>query len=290
MTNFSTLWAEFKRSFYTFKKAKLSVVGLVLVLFLILVALIGPYLIPYPQDAKGALHVEWRFQPPSQEHLFGTDDVGRDIFSQVVAATALALQTPLVVLSLAAGIGLPLGALAGFLGGVVDELIMRMTDVFLTIPDLVLAIGIAALLGPGILNAFFALSLVWWPGYCRLMRGEVLAIRNEDYVTAARTMGAPTGWIIRNHILPNCATQILVKISMDVGLAILAAAALGFIGLGAQPPVPEWGAMVSRARTYFPAWWWMSIFPGAAIFVSVLAFNLFGDGIANLVGSREGGA
>lgn len=280
-------WDEFRRSFHTFRKARLSLIGLAVILLLLLTALVGPYVVPYPGDAAGALNVADRLQPPSRMHWFGTDHMGRDIFTRVVLAVGLALQTPVIVLSLAGFIGLTLGALAGSIGGLVDEVIMRTTDVFLTIPDLVLAIAIAALLGPGIRNAFLALSLVWWPGYCRLMRGQVLVIREEDYVAAAASMGASTGWIIRRHILPNCSTEILVKVSMDVGFVLLSAAALGFIGLGAQPPAPEWGAMISNARRFFPHRWWYSIFPGAAIFVSVLAFNLLGDGIANLAGARE---
>ena len=199
--------------------------GLAVILALILTALLGPFIVPYPEDATGTLHVERKLQPPSRQHLFGTDHVGRDIFSRVVLATGLAIQTPVIVLTLAGLSGLALGAIAGFVGGLVDEVVMRSTDVFLTIPDLVLAIAIAALLGPGIRNAFLALSLVWWPGYCRLMRGQVLAIRDEDYVQAARSMGGGTGWIILRHILPNCSTEILVKVTMDVGFVLLAAAA-----------------------------------------------------------------
>lgn len=276
-----------KRSLFTFKNAKLSIAGLLFIVFLIIIAFIGPLIAPFPEDAEGALHISDRQQPPSKAHLFGTDYLGRDIFSRVVIGTKVALQTPVIVLSIAGFIGLSLGAIAGFLSGIVDEVIMRITDIFLTIPDLILAIAIAALLGPGIRNAFLALALVWWPGYCRLMRGQVLAIREEDFVTASRAMGAKPWWIILRHILPNTLTQILVKMSMDVGFVILSAAALGFIGLGAQPPFPEWGAMVSEAKRSFPVWWWSSIFPGGAIFLTVLAFNLLGDGIANLAGARE---
>ncbi len=278
---------DVKRSLYTFKKAKLSIAGLLFIVLLVIIAFIGPSIVPFPEDAEGALHISERQQPPSRSHLFGTDYLGRDIFSRVVIGTRVALQTPVLVLSIAGFIGLSLGAIAGFLSGIVDEVIMRITDIFMTIPDLILAIAIAALLGPGIRNAFLALSLVWWPGYCRLMRGQVLAIREEDFVTASRAMGAKPGWIILKHILPNTLTQILVKVSMDVGFVMLSAAALGFIGLGAQPPYPEWGAMVSEAKRFFPVWWWASIFPGGAIFLTVLAFNLLGDGIANLAGARE---
>ena len=278
---------DVKRSLYTFKKAKLSIAGLLFIVFLILLAFIGPYIVPFPEDAEGTLHVSERHTPPGTAHPFGTDYMGRDIYSRVVIGTKIALQTPIIVLSIAGIIGLSLGAIAGFTSGLVDEIIMRITDIFLTIPDLVLAIAVAALLGPGIRNAFLALSIVWWPGYCRLMRGQVMAIREEDFVTASRAMGAKPGWIILRHILPNTLTQILVKVSLDVGFVILSAAALGFIGLGAQPPFPEWGAMVSEAKRSFPLYWWSFLFPGAAIFLTVLAFNLLGDGIANLAGARE---
>jgi len=286
MKAFRSWWPELRRPLFAFSRERLSVMGLAVILLLVLAALFGRYVVPYPEDAEGALHIGQRLAAPSWEHPFGTDQVGRDMFSRVVIGTNLALQTAVIVLSLATIIGVSLGAIAGFLGGFVEELIMRITDIFLTVPDMVLAIAIAALLGPGIRNAFIALSLVWWPGYCRLMRGQVLAIREEDYVVAARSMGAPSSWIILKHILPNTATEILVKISMDVGLVLLSAAALGFIGLGAQPPTPEWGAMISESRRFFPTWWWTFTFPGAAIFVSVLAFNLFGDGIAALTSGR----
>jgi peptide/nickel transport system permease protein len=273
---------QVRRAAYALGGAKSSIFGLAVVALMLVVAIFGRFIVPYPEDAEGAIHIESRLLPPSSTHLFGTDQMGRDVFSRVVLATPLAIQTPLIVLSVAGLVGLTLGAIAGFFGGIVDEAIMRTTDVFLTIPDLILAIAVAALLGPGIRNAFLALSFVWWPGYCRLMRGQVLAIREEAYVEAALAMGASWRWTIARHIVPNAINEILVKVSLDVGFVLLSAAALGFIGLGAQPPVPEWGAMVSEARRFFPTWWWLSIFPGAAIFISVLAFNLIGDGVASI--------
>jgi peptide/nickel transport system permease protein len=289
MEAYRARWEELRRSAYMFRKARLSVLGLAVILLIILIGVFGRYIVPYPEHSTGVVNVQDRLLRPSRQYLFGTDHMGRDIFTRVVLGTGLAIQTPVIVLTLAGVIGLTVGAVAGFIGGAVDEVIMRTTDVFLTIPSLILAIAIAAVLGPGIRNAFMALSLVWWPGYCRLMRGQVLAIKEEDYVTAASSMGASSAWIILRHILPNCSSEILVKVSMDVGFVLLAAASLGFIGLGAQPPVPEWGAMVSEARRFFPTFWWYSIFPGLAIFLSVLAFNLFGDGIATLAGAREAG-
>lgn len=164
---------------------------------------------------------------------------------------------------------------------------MRVTDVFLSIPGLILAIAIVGALGPGILNAMIALSLVWWPGYVRLVQAKVLSVRNETYVDAARSIGASQTRIIFLHILPNCTSPIIVKASMDMGMAILGAASLGFLGLGAQPPYPEWGAMISIGRNYLPDWWWYSLFPGLAIYFTVLGFNLVGDGLRDMLDPKQ---
>jgi peptide/nickel transport system permease protein len=192
------------------------------------------------------------------------------------------------VIVLAVLIGIPLGAVAGYFGGAVNEFIMRVTDVFLTIPGLILALAIAAALGPSIRNAMIALAIVWWPGYCRLTQAQFLSLREEVYVEAARTIGAGSGRIIFRHVLPNTLTPLMVKISMDLGFAILTAAGLSFIGVGAQPPTPEWGAMVSLGRKYMPEWWWYSAFPGGAIFIAVFAFNMLGDGLRDMLDPRGG--
>ncbi len=253
-----------------------------IVVLLAFVAIFGPYLAPYPEDAKGAIHITERLQSPSRDHFFGTDDVGADIFSRVLIGSRLSLGIGVMVLVVATLIGVPLGAIAGYYGGIVNEIIMRITDIFLTIPALILALAIAAALGPSIRNAMIALAIVWWPGYCRLTQGQFMALRQQTYVEAANTIGAGNMRIIFRHILPNTLTPIMVKMSMDMGFAILTAAGLSFIGVGAQPPTPEWGAMVSLGRKYLPDWWWYSAFPGFAIFITVFAFNMLGDGLRDM--------
>jgi len=182
-----------------------------------------------------------------------------------------------------------LGITAGFMGGWINEVIMRITDIFLAIPGLILALAIIGALGPGITNSMIALSLVWWPGYVRLVQGKTLSLKEESFIEAAQSVGAGKARIIFFHILPNCTSPIIVKASMDMGMAILAAAGLGFIGVGAQPPAPEWGAMISIARNYLPNWWWYALFPGLAIFVTVLGFNLLGDGLRDILDPQSRG-
>ncbi len=267
----------------TFARNGSAVLGLALVLFFLTIAAIGPWIVPYPEDAAGAVHMDIKLQPPSREHWFGTDEVGNDVFTRVVLGTRTTLQIALIITGVAVLIGVPLGMFAGYVGGVVQEVIMRFTDIFLGVPGLILAIAIVGALGPGILNAMLALSLVWWPGYVRLVQAKTLSIKNDVYVQASRSMGAGPVRIVFVHILPNCSSPIIVKASMDMGMAILGAASLGFLGLGAQPPEPEWGAMISVARSYLPDWWWYSVFPGLAIFITVMGFNLLGDGLRDVL-------
>jgi peptide/nickel transport system permease protein len=275
-----------RRQVHRFRRNRLAVLGLAIVVVLVAVAAVGPYVVPYPADATGAVHISQRLKPPSAAHLFGTDDVGDDVFSRVVIGTRLSLSVGVIILVIAVGIGVPLGALAGYFGGWINDVIMRLTDIFLTIPALILALAIASALGPSLRNAMLALALVWWPGYCRLTQGQVMALRQQTYVEAARAIGARDRRIIFRHILPNALTPIMVKMSMDVGFAILTAAALSFIGVGAQPPQPEWGAMVSLGRKLLPNWWWYSTFPGLAIFLTVFAFNMLGDGLRDMFDPR----
>jgi peptide/nickel transport system permease protein len=205
----------------------------------------------------------------------------------VILGARVSLQIGLIITVVAALLGVPLGIVAGHVGGRVGETIMRVTDVFLSVPALVLALAVVGALGPGIVNAMIALSLVWWPGYVRLVHAKTLALGEETFVEAARAGGAGRLRIVRVHLLPNCVSPIVVKASMDMGAAILAAASLGFIGLGAQPPYPEWGAMISHGRNYLPTWWWYSAFPGLAIYLTVLGFNLVGDGLRDLLDPRS---
>lgn len=290
----SSTWARWKeeresqiRNFrlilYTLSRSPLSVVGLSCVSVFLIIALIGPMIITYPGDIKGAIHMDQKLRPPSSKYPFGTDEVGRDIYSRVIMGTRLSLQIGLIIIFIAMGIGVPLGIIAGFVGGWANEIIMRITDIFLSIPGLLLALAIVGALGPGIKNAMLALSIVWWPGYVRLVQGKTLSLREESFVEAAKSIGASRFRIIFGHILPNCTSPIIVKASMDMGMAILFAANLGFIGVGAQPPIPEWGAMISTGRNYLPDHWWMATFPGMAILITVLGFNLLGDGLRDIL-------
>jgi peptide/nickel transport system permease protein len=272
-----------------FARSASSMLGLALVLAFLVLAAVGPFIVPYPEDARGAVHLEQKLQPPSARHWFGTDEVGDDVYTRVVLGARVSLQVGLIITVMAAAIGVPLGVIAGYVGGFVGESIMRVTDLFLSVPGLVLALAIVGALGPGIVNAMIALSLVWWPGYVRLVQGKTLALRSEVFVEAARAVGTGRLRIIFVHILPNCLSPITVKASMDMGLAIVAAASLGFIGLGAQPPTPEWGAMISHGRNYLPTWWWYSTFPGLFIYLTVLGFNLLGDGLRDILDPKSRG-
>ncbi len=281
-------WRMWRYTIWAFSRNISAVLGLVLVVLVLLIALLAPWIAPFPADATGAMNLANKFRPPSPAHLFGTDEVGSDIFSRVVIGTRLSLGIGLSITGLAIIIGVPLGIAAGYLGGHVRTVIMRLTDLFLSLPGLVLALALVAALGPGIGNTIIALTLVWWPGYVRLVEAKALTIRNEPYIEAARAVGAGHLRILLTHILPNCISPIVVKGSMDIGLAILAAASLGFIGLGARPPAPEWGAMIAIGRTEMPAVWWYAFFPGLFIFFTVLGFNLFGDGLRDVLDPKSG--
>ncbi|MCR9074117.1 MAG: ABC transporter permease [Alphaproteobacteria bacterium] len=271
----------------TFARNSSAMLGLGIVMIFLVTAAIGPWIVPFPEDAAGSIRLDKKLQPPDDIHWFGTDEVGNDVFTRVVLGTRVTLQIACIVTGVAMLIGVPLGMIAGVVGGRVQEAIMRITDVFLSVPGLILAIAIVGALGPGIVNAMLALSLVWWPGYVRLVQAKTLSLKNEIYVQAARSMGASNLRIVFVHILPNCTSPIIVKASMDMGMAILGAASLGFLGLGAQPPFPEWGAMISIARTYLPDWWWYSFFPGVAISITVLGFNLLGDGLRDILDPKH---
>jgi peptide/nickel transport system permease protein len=264
-----------------------TLLGLLLVAAFLLLAAIGPWIVPSPADATGAMHLADKLLPPSGAHWFGTDEMGDDILSRVILATRTSLWVGLTITLIAVIVGTPLGVAAGYFGGKVRTAIMRITDMFLCVPGLVLALAIVAALGPGILHGVVALAIVWWPGYVRLIEAKALTLRGEPFVDAARTMGASDLRILATHVLPNCISPLVVKASMDMGLAILAAASLGFIGLGARPPAPEWGAMISTARSYMPDSWWYSLFPGLFIFLTVLGFNLLGDGLRDILDPRS---
>ena len=260
-------------------KNPLTTFGLALIFALILTALFAPYLAPYPDQGKGQSNLGERLLAPALKHPLGTDNLGRDILSRIIFGARISVQASLAVVALVVSIGVPLGLMAGYFGGKTDELIMRFADMVLAFPSYLLAIAIVASLGPSLTNALIAVSLPWWPWYTRLMRSQVLSIKEMQFVESAKAVGASRWRIMFRHILPNCLSPIIVQATLDMGYIILAIASLGFLGLGTQPPTADWGVMVSDGREFFMTQWWISTFSGAAIFLTVLAFNLVGDGI-----------
>jgi len=273
--------------FHRLRGSPLSIVGICIILSLVAMALFAPWIVPYPDHAKLAIDQENALKPPSLKHLFGTDDLGRDVFSRVVFGSRLSLRIGFIVVVLTALMGVPLGAIAGYLAGKTDEIIMRVADTFMVIPYILITVAIVSALGPSIINVMLAISIPWWPWYARVVRGEVLNLKEEPFVEACRSLGASKKRIIFLHLLPNCIGLIIVQATIQIGQAILAAASMGFLGVGAQPPEVEWGLMISIGRNYMPTWWWMAVFPGAAIFTTVLGFNLLGDALRDILDPRH---
>ncbi|GAB6101185.1 ABC transporter permease [Thermococcus atlanticus] len=265
---------------------KLSIVGLSVIVALIIIAIFAPILAPYPDQALGEPNLKERLQPPSRLHPFGTDHLGRDILSRVIYGARTSLIVGFSVVLLALLIGVPLGLIAGYFGGKVDLIIMRITDIFLAFPPLLLALLIATTLGRGMLNAILALAISWWPWYTRLARGMAISVKERPYVEASKAMGISDWKIMIRHVLPNSLSPLIVQATMDMGSAILEAAALSFLGLGVQPPTPDWGLMVSEGKDYFLNYWWYPVFPGLAIFITVMAFNLLGDAVREVIDPR----
>jgi peptide/nickel transport system permease protein len=259
----------------------------VIILVLFFLAIGGTMLVPYPGDVAGAVHTALRFHPPSAQHIFGTNEFGQDVFTLVIAGSRISLFAGAAVVVLGALVGVVLGAIAGYVGGWVDEVCMRVVDLTLTLPGLILAMAIAAALGAGLVNTVLAIALSWWPGYARLVRGEVLAKKEEVFVQAARALGASSARILWKHILPNIMSPILIKVSLDMGFAVLSVASLGFLGIGVRPPTPEWGSLLSVARSNIPDFWWTALFPGIFIFLTVFAFNLLGDGLRDVLDPKS---
>jgi len=265
----------FKRLFHN----KLTIVGLAIVIAVVVSAIFAPVLAPYPKDALGAVHFKQVNQPPGIGFLFGTDEIGCDILSRVIYGARYSLMMGVVVLTIAVVIGVPLGLIAGYIGGWADKIIMRVTDVFLAVPSIILAMAVSAILQPNLMNSMLAISFGWWPWFTRLVQAETLKVKNEQFIISSEGIGASKGRIMFREILPNCLPTIIVKISTDVGFVILTGASLGFLGLGALPPTPEWGTMIASGRTFMPTVWWSSVFPGLAIMLTVLGFSFLGDGI-----------
>ncbi len=265
----------------------LAATGLAIVLAVIVLALFGQWIAPFPEQGLGQTSVTTRNLAPSAGHLLGTDQLGRDLLSRIIMGAQPALFISVVVVAVAALIGIPLGAVAGYRGGWLDDLLMRVTEVFQAFPPLLLAMVTVALLGPSLFNAGLALAICWWPWYARLVRAEARSLRERPFIEAARSIGVPTWRILVRHILRNCMTPVLVQATVDVGAVVLAAGSLAFLGLGAQPPAPDWGLMVAEGRGQIFSAWWISTFPGLAIFVTVLGFNLLGDALRDLLDPRQ---
>ncbi|HUL06996.1 MAG TPA: ABC transporter permease [Candidatus Acidoferrum sp.] len=272
------------RVLYFARRNVLFVVGAAVFLAVVLAAIFAPLIAPYDPTA---IDFADKLNAPGLQHLMGTNELGQDIFSQVLYGARTSLLVGVVVISLAIAIGVPIGLVAGYFGGHLDSALMRVSDVFLAFPPLLLPIAITAALGSGLFNAMVALAVSWFPWYSRIVRGAVMRVNNELYISAARAMGVGNVRIMLRHALPNSLTPIIVQGSMDFGYAILAAASLSFIGIGAQPPTPEWGLMAALSRTRFIDNWWTVGFPGMAIFVTVLAVNLVGDGVRDTLDPKH---
>ena len=264
-----------RRSLRALRRNPMAMLGLYIILFWAVAAIVAPFTSMREPLAKT---INDRLQAPSAQYWFGTDELGRDVFSRVIYGARISLPIGFVVIMFAMTMGSLVGASAGYIGGMYDLLIMRVADITLAFPSIVLALAIAAVLGPSITNALIAMILVWWPEYARLMRSQVLSVKNNEYVTAAVALGGSRGRVLLRHVLPNTFAPILVKASLDAGSVILSIAALSFIGLGAVPPTPEWGAMISSGRYQFYSWW-LTTFPGLAILTVVLGYNFLGEGV-----------
>jgi peptide/nickel transport system permease protein len=265
----------------------LNLFGLVIIVVFTVLAVAGPWLAPYSPTLAD---FNFMLSAPSGTHWFGTDPTGYDIFSRILAGAQLSMGAAAAILGLAVVIGLPLGAISGYAGGWLDEIIMRVTDMFLAFPALILALAVAQSMGIGLQNAVIALSMGFWPWYARLLRGQVLSLKHKEYVEAARAVGVSNTGIMWRHILPNALGPIVVEFSQDMGFAILEISALSFIGLGAQKPSPEWGAMINASLDSFRNAWWTCAFPGLAITLVVLGFNLVGDGLRDALDPRAANA
>ena len=266
------------------RRNKLVTVGAAVALMISVLGLLAPLLAPYAPDA--ALPTQ-TLLPPSAVHWFGTDQLGRDVLSRILYGARVSPMIALLVLFLACVVGVPLGIAAGYFRGAIDDVIMRITDVFLAFPALLLALAIAAVLPPSIGSVTFAIAITWWPWYTRLIRGQAASVSGRPYVEGARAAGVSHTRILFRHVLPNSLTPLIVQVSLDVSAVILTVSALSFLGLGAQDPTPDWGLMVSQGQQYFQTQWWLVTFPGIAILLTAVAFNLLGDGLRDVLDPRR---
>lgn len=262
-----------------------AVGGLGIVLVVAFLAIFGPWIAPHPGDVF-ASHLLQRLKPPTTAFPFGTDNLGRDILSRVILGARGALEVALTVVAVATLIGVPLGLVAGYTSGWASEIIMRITDIFLALPQLILALAFAQLMTPSLQTAMLALALTYWPFFTRIVFAETRRLRSALFIDALEGIGASTPRVLLAHVLPNAASPIIVRATIGLGFTILVAAVLGFLGMGATPPAPDWGLTIAQSRTYLPNAWWYAMFPGLAIFVTVLGFNLLGDGLRDILDPR----
>jgi peptide/nickel transport system permease protein len=277
-------WGRRYQTWLAFRRNGLAVAGLAVILFMLTVTLLAPWLATHP---PGAQELANRLQPPSAAHWLGTDELGRDTWSRLLYGGRVTLGMVVSVVILVAPLGLIVGCVAGYAGGIVDKLLMRVTDVFLAFPRLILALAFVAAMKPGVESAVIAIALTAWPPYARLARAETLTIRNTDFIAAVRMTGASPWRIILRHVTPMCMPSLTVRVTLDMSSIILTAAGLGFLGLGAQPPIPEWGTMIATARRFILEQWWVPVIPGLAIFMASLAFNLLGDGLRDVLDPKQ---
>jgi len=271
---------ELKVTFRLIRSSALSLTGLVIVISFLVTGLLAPFITPHPEDAWGLTYdLKERFKPPSLRHPFGTDEMGRDIFSRVILGSRFSLIIAIGVVGLALLIGIPVGLVAGYIGGKLGTVLMRVTDMFLAFPPLLLAIALAATLGRGLTNTIIALAISWWPWYARLVYVQVNSVKNLPYVDAARITGLHPLAIMFKHVLPNALTPVTVQAALDMGSAILEAAGLSFLGVGVKPPTPERGLLLADGWPSINIAWWASLFPGLAILITVLGFNLLADAV-----------
>lgn len=276
------------RSWYKFSRNSLSVIGIVTIIIVVALALFAPYVAPFPKHAGPFTDFAHAKNPPSLAHLFGTDQIGRDILSRIIFGLRSSLLMGVVVLALVVPPGVILGLLAGYYKGTwIDTVIMRITDIFLAVPPLILALAVASVLEPNLWNGMLAVSLMWWPWYTRLVYGITVQLRNEYFVKAAEVTGASIPHILFKEILPNTISPILTKMSLDVAWVIIIGSMLSYVGLGVQPPEPSLGTMISDGARYLPDQWWIALFPALAIVVVVLGFNLLGDGVRDMFAAQE---
>ncbi len=275
-------FAETGLMWQAFKRDRLSLGSLILIFVIVGACIFAPILTKYPEQGKGLPNLSERLQAPSPAHILGTDDLGRDLLARILYGGRPSLSLGFLVVLVACLIGTPLGMIAGYFGGWLGQLIMRITDMFLSFPALLLAISISAALGPSFTNAMIAIGLTWWPQYTRVVRAQTVSIKEHTFVEAAKSIGVNDGVIIMRHILPNILSAVIIQATMDMGSAVLMGSALSFIGLGIQPPQADWGNILTSARIYFSNAPWFAMYPGIALLLVALSFNLLGDGLRDI--------